>query len=256
MYRDAATALDERDRAVGSILIGEALIASCERAQVISDAHGPEAWRAIRDAHDDFPEIWRSLDQARRVLAQRGINVTGYDELRPHVRTRLATSGDDAEAVRVDPIALDDARRATGELKLAVPGADWAAIERRTSGLVQAPLLMRKRNRAILGAIAVLIALFAVAATLWVSSLNPQPRPDRYAAMRRELAEIARLRRVKIVEMQRAIGARCEPGMARELAKQLVMDGRTAEVRAFAADYSQRCGEDAVVVRWANAPAP
>ena len=31
MYRDAATALDEHDRAVGAILIGETLIAQCER---------------------------------------------------------------------------------------------------------------------------------------------------------------------------------------------------------------------------------
>src|SRR6185436_4590136 len=140
MYRDANAALDERDRAVGAILIGEALIASCERAQVIGDAHGPSSWRAIRDAHDDFPEIWHSLDRARHVLAQRGANVTGYDELRPHVRTRLATGGDDADAVRVDPAALDDARRSTDELKLAVPGADWAEIEQRTTGLVAAPL--------------------------------------------------------------------------------------------------------------------
>src|SRR5678815_1721618 len=64
MYRDSTATLDERDRAVGAILIGEALIASCERAQVIGDAHGPSAWRAIRDAHDDFPEIWHSLDRA------------------------------------------------------------------------------------------------------------------------------------------------------------------------------------------------
>src|SRR5258706_13410377 len=121
MYRDAATLLDERDRAVGAILISEALIASCERAQVIGETAGSEIWRAIRDAQEDFPEIWRYLDRARRVLAQRGVNVAGYDELRPNVRTRLATSNeDDADAVRVDPAALDDARRATDELKLAV----------------------------------------------------------------------------------------------------------------------------------------
>ncbi|HMG24348.1 MAG TPA: hypothetical protein VK607_23595, partial [Kofleriaceae bacterium] len=112
------------------------MIASCERARVIGQTVGPEAWRAIRDAHDDFPEIWRSLDRARHVLAHRGVNVTGYDELRPHVRTRLASPGPDAEVVLVDPVALDDARRATDELKLAVPGADWAGIEQRTTGLV------------------------------------------------------------------------------------------------------------------------
>ena len=56
MYRDAKASLDERDRAVGAILIGEALITSCERAQVLGETAGPSAWRAIRDAHDDFPE--------------------------------------------------------------------------------------------------------------------------------------------------------------------------------------------------------
>jgi hypothetical protein len=252
MYRDAKAALDERDGAVGAILIGEALIASCERARTLGESRGHDAWRAMRDAHDDFPEIWRSLDRARQVLARRGINVIGYDELRPHVRTRLATSGDDADAVRVDPAALDDARRATGELKLAVPGADWAAIERRTSGLVHLPQL-RKPSRPFAGA---LIALFVVAAIMWVSSLSPPSRPDRHAAMRREIAEIAQQRRARIVDLQRSIGERCTPADAHELAKQLVMDGRTDEVKSFAASYTERCGDDEVIARWANAPRP
>jgi hypothetical protein len=186
------------------------------------------------------------------VLARRGVNVMGYDELRPHVRTRLATSGEDAEAVHVDPAALDDARRATGELKLAVPGTDWAAIEKRTSGLVHLPQL-RKRNRPV---VAALIALFVVAAIMWVSSLSPRSRHDRGDTMRREIAEIAQQRRVRIVELQGAIGERCEPVSAHELAKALVMDGRTDDAKSFAADYTGRCGEDDVIARWANAPRP
>jgi len=254
MYRDVASDLDERDRAVGAILIGEALIASCERAQAAGDPHGPEGWRAIRDAHDAFPEIWRSLDRARHELARRGVNVTGYDELRPHVRTRLATSNDDdASEIRVDPVALDDARRATSELKLAVPGTDWQAIDQRTSGLVHAPLLLPKRNRAIVSGF---VALFVVAAVMWISSLNPRTKPDRNAAMRREIAEIAHQRRVNIVALQRAIGGRCDEDLAHELAKQLVMDGRGLEAKLFAGDYTARCGEDPVVIRWANAPEP
>jgi hypothetical protein len=253
MYRDASATLDERDRAVGAILIGEALIASCERAQVLGEADGPHAWRAIRDAHDDFPEIWRSLDRARHVLARRGVNVTGYDELRPHVRTRLATGGDDADAVRVDPAALDDARRATDELKLAVPGADWAGIERRTTGLVHAPLLHRRRNRVIAGAV---IAGFAIAVCSWLLAITPTKRPDRAATLRRELAEIAQQRRMRIMELERTLGDRCDPPGARELTKQLVMDGRGPDARVFGVSYSRRCGEDAAVMHWANAPRP
>jgi hypothetical protein len=253
MYRDAPATLDERDRAVGAILIGEALIASCERAQVLGESDGPPAWRAIRDAHDDFPEIWRSLDRARHVLARRGVNVTGYDELRPHVRTRLATSGDDPDAVHVDPAALDDARRATDELKLAVPGADWAGIEQRTTGLVHAPLVRRRRNRIIAGA---LIAAFTIAVLSWVSAIVPGKRPDRAAAMRRELADITQQRRLHIIELERSLGDRCDPPMARELTKLLVMDGRGPAARAFAEIYTPRCGADPVVARWANAPPP
>jgi hypothetical protein len=254
MYRDAKTALDERDRAVGAILIGEALIASCERAQVIGDRHGSEAWRAIRDAHDDFPEIWRSLDRARHVLAQRGVNVLGYDELRPHVRTRLATArDDDAETVRLDPAALDDARRAAEELKLAVPGADWAAIDHRTRGLVGLPLLRRRRHRWLAGG---MVALFLAAVVTWLASLVPYRKPSRAAEMRRELAQITVERRIKIIELQLTLGEHCNPPKAEELAKQLVMDGRGDDARQFATSYTARCGEDTVIARWANAPRP
>lgn len=253
MYRDAKANLDERDRAVGAILIGEALIASCERAQAIRRSGGPDAWRAIRDAHDDFPEIWSSLDRARHVLAQRGINVTGYDELRPTVRTRLATDSDDPDAVQLDPEALDDARRAADELKLAVPGADWAAIDRRTTGLVRAPLIRNERDRLIAGGI---VGLLVIGALSWFASLVPDRRPDRGAEMRRELAEITVQRRFRIIELQSALSERCDPARAHELAKQLVMDGRGGEAKQFAAGYTARCGADTAVERWANAPRP
>jgi hypothetical protein len=252
MYRDAPAALDERDRAVGAILIGEALLGSCERARVIGQSASPDAWRAIRDAHDEFPEIWLSLDRARAVLARRGVNVTGYDELRPHVRTHLAApGGDDAEVVMVDPVALDDARRATDALKLAVPGADWAAIEQRTSGLVHAPLVRRRRNRLVLGGA---VAVFAVVVGSWIASLAPREKPDRYGALRRELAEIAQQRKLKIIALQASLVDRCDPPAAHELAKQLVMDGRGLDARQFASLYAERCGEDPVVARWASAP--
>ena len=252
MYRDAPAALDERDRAVGAILIGEALLASCEHARVLGRSNGPEAWRAIRDAHDEFPEIWRNLDRARQVLARRGINVTGYDELRRHVRTHLAAPAGDSGAVQVDPAALDDARRATHELKLAVPGADWAAIERRTSGLVHAPLTGRRRSRLILSG---LVATAVVAALLGIPSLAPAPRPVPHDdAMRRQIAEIAQQRKHKIAALQASLGERCDPPAAHELARQLVLDGRGADVQQFAAAYTERCGEDPVVLHWASAP--
>ncbi len=118
---------------------------------------------------------------------------------------------------------------------------------------MRAPLLRRKRNRVI---VAALVVMFTVAVLAWVSALVPHKRPDRNAAMRRELAEIAAHRRIRIVELQVALGEHCDPPRAHELAKQLVMDGRGADAKHFAASYIARCGDDAVVARWANAPRP
>ncbi|HEY0193412.1 MAG TPA: hypothetical protein VGC42_19985 [Kofleriaceae bacterium] len=253
MYRDAHAALDERDRAVGAILIGEALIASCEAAQALGEAGAPEAWRAIRDAHDDFPEIWRHLDRARHELSRRGVNVIGYDELRPRVRGRLATAADDADDVRVDPAALDDARRAAGELRMAVPGADWLEIERRTSGLVQAPLHRRRFHRLLAGTV---IAGFAIAVVSWAAAIMPDHKPDRATAMRRELAAIAQHRRIEIIQLSSELGDRCAPYTAHLLAKDLVMDGRFDDARQLATVYIARCGDDSVMTKWAHAPHP
>jgi hypothetical protein len=46
-------------------------------------------------------------------------------------------------------------------------------------------------------------------------------------------------------------GDLCRATIARELARTLVYDGRSAI--DYANDYAQRCGEDPVVRRWADA---
>ncbi|HEX3763664.1 MAG TPA: hypothetical protein VHW23_33435, partial [Kofleriaceae bacterium] len=157
----------------------------------------------------------------------------------------------DGDAVLVDPVALDDARRATDALKLAVPGADWEGIEQRTSGLVHAPLIHRRRNRLILGAA---VAMFVAVIGAWIASLAPRETPDRHGAFRREIAELARQRKLKIIALQASLVDRCDPPTAHELARQLVMDGRGLDARQFAALYTDRCGEDPVVAHWASAP--
>jgi hypothetical protein len=247
MYRDTASTLDEHDRAVGAILIGEALVETCEHAQAVEPTPKPQdRWRVFAMANDAYPEVWRHLDRARRVLAQRGLNTAGYDELRPHA-PKSVTRGD-----RIDRGALDEAKRAIDELKLALPGADWDAIEARTAGLVSAPL-SRRKQRLIFGAVAG-AALLAVLA--WLAALVPEHKQTRREAMREELAEIAQQRKHKIDELQLTLGNRCEPTQAHELVKLLVLDGRGPDAARFGADYVVRCGEDEVVEHWAHAPRP
>ena len=249
MYRDTSASLDEHDRAVGAILIGEALVDTCEDAAAKgrgTDAQH-ERWRALADANDAYPEIWRHLDRARRVLANRGINTAAYDELRPHA-AKAVTRGE-----AIDRIALDDAKRAIAELKLAVPGADWDAIDARTAGLVAAPLSRRRRQRFMLAAI---VTAFGLAVFAWVASIVPEHKQSRREQMRNELAEIAQQRRVKIDELRVTLGDRCEPAQAHELIKLMVLDGRIPDARDFGSDYVTRCGEDEVVEHWAHAPRP
>jgi len=248
MYRDTSASLDEHDRAVGAILIGEALVDACEGAAVRSRAvDAPhDRWRALAEANDAYPEIWRHLDRARRVLAHRGINTAAYDELRPQAARSLS------RGEQIDRVALDDAKRAIAELKLVVPGADWDAIEARTAGLVSAPL-SRRRQRIVIAAVVGAVALAVLA---WFASIVPERKQSRREQMRDELAEIAQQRKVKIDELRLALGNRCEPTQAHELVKLLVLDGRGPDARDFGSDYVTRCGEDEVVEHWAHAPRP
>ncbi|MBA3458287.1 MAG: hypothetical protein H0T42_34715 [Deltaproteobacteria bacterium] len=244
--------MDEHDRAVGAILIGESLMVQCERsADQIRDPHDPQRWRAMREIQDDYPEIWRQLDRAREVLAARGANTMAYEEMRPHVRRTIASDTDD-HASTVDADALEDARRAIAELKLAVPGADWKAIARRTRELVAIPELRRHSRFAVVG----IVSFVTLAVLTWFLSSIPDKKIDERELMRQELADVASQRKVKIQYLQLAIGERCDAPVAQEYVKLLVMDGQGDHAERFADRYVGRCGEDTVVENWANAPRP
>ena len=250
MYRDSATALDEHDRAVGAILIGEALVDDCDLAVSRIRQETIERWRAVAQVHDTYPEIWRHLDRARRVLAGRGANTIAYDELRPGV-PRAAT---DDEAEVVDVAALGEAKRAIAELKLAVPGADWKAIAARTDGLVRLPLLGRRRRQRL--AMSGILVVFIFAVVTWAIAIIPERKPDRVKAMRRELAAIQEQRKGRIDFLRTELGERCLPIVSHELVRLMVLDGRGGDASAFAAEYTGRCGDDATIEHWAHAPRP
>ncbi len=254
MYRDSAQSLDEHDRAVGAILIGEALVDHCDlaaqRVTVGEAAQQHDRWRAVHEVHDTYPEIWRHLDRARRVLAQRGANTIAYDELRPYVK-RAAT---DSDAQRVDGEALDEAKRAIAELKLAVPGADWKAIAARTAGLVRLPLGNKQHNQRLV--VGTVIGGFVLALIAWCIAIIPVHKPSRHETMRRELAGIQQQRKSQIDFLRAELGDRCIPSAAHDLVRLMVLDGRTSDARELGNAYISRCGADSVVEDWANAPRP
>lgn len=252
MYRDESHDVDEHDRAVGAILIGESMLAQCERgADRIRNPHDSERWRAMREIQDDYPEIWRQLDRARDVLAARGANTMAYEEMRPTVRRSVAIEHED-HSQSIDTEALEDARRAVAQLKLAVPGADWKAIARRTHDLVEMPAFRRSNRAGVFG----IVSFVALAIVTWFLSSIPEDKVDERELMRQELAQVAQQRKVKLQYLQLAVGERCDPPVAHEYVRLLVMDGQGPEAERFADVYLGRCGEDTVVENWANAPRP
>lgn len=257
MYRDDATALDEHDRAVGAILIGETMVAQCERAaaQITGTHHASHAerWRAMRDAQDDYLEIWRQLDRAKKLLDARGANTMSYEELRPYVRPAFSTADDDlAKAINTD--VLDDARRAIEQLKLAVPGADWKAIHKRSDELAVQPQLRRRHRAATAGLMVGVLACFAG----YVWAIQPGTYVDEEAVkreeMRREIADLASERKVKLEAAAAAAlsGEGCDRMPALEYVKLLATDGQREAANAFADSYTIRCGEDPLILSWAK----
>src|SRR5579862_2820829 len=95
--------------------------------------------------------------------------------------------------------------------------------------------------------------VFIVLLTLGNAAANmiPYHIPTKHELQQQEQDRVARERRARIL-MLLAAPDRCNAQTARELARLLVFDGRSA--RAYADDYERRCGADPIVRRWGDAP--
>lgn len=251
MYRDSAHRPADHDRAVGAIQIADGLIADCTAAAALFG--GPERhdhWTAVRTLHDGYAEIWNQLDGARRLLAARGANTTGYDELRGGVSPLLSIAEVDGSRA-LDPALLDDARRAVAELRLAMPGADWQEIDAQSRKL--AGTRIARRGRLVFAAIA---GGAVLAFSVWGTALMPRYRPTASAHMRVELTQVVVERRARIDELSGMIGEVCDRPRVLELLRLYVMDGRFEDAKAYADRYETQCGEDSLVRKWGDAPKP
>ena len=253
MYRDIVHRPEDHDRAVGAIQIADGLIAGCmAAAAVLRGPERPERWGAARALQDDYPEIWTQLDGARRLLAARGANTAGYDEVREQATPMLAVAKPDGTHV-VDAVALDDARRAIEELRLAIPGADWGEIDARSQKLA-ATRLERRSPRA---AIACTVIALALLATAWSTAFAPRHRGSTGAALMNEQIEVVMIeRRFRIGRLAALIGDTCDRPRVLELMRLFVMDGQFELAKVYADGYESRCGEDMAVRNWGNAPKP
>jgi hypothetical protein len=114
---------------------------------------------------------------------------------------------------------------------------------------MEAKETIRKPGQVLPMVTAVVVVLFTLANA--GANMLPSHRPTRAQLWKAEERTLIDERRDRISELQ-ITGDRCKPVLAHELARDLVMDGRSA--RAYADDYEQRCGEDPVMRHWGNAP--
>lgn len=250
MYRDSSHRPADHDRAVGAIQIADGLIADCTAAAAaLGGPERHERWSALRTLHDGYPELWNQLDIARRILATRGANTIGYDELRGQV-SPLAVANLDGSRPPA-PAVLHDARCALEELRLAMPGADWQEIDARSRKLAATRIARRGRL-----ALVAVVSGFALAVSVWGMAMLPKYRPSRAMLLRAELAQVVIERRARIEELSLTIGNVCDRPRVLELMRLYVMDGRFEDAKAYGESYETRCGEDMAVRKWANAPKP
>jgi hypothetical protein len=132
-------------RAIRSIRVAAALneqYAVLARAKSYSNPD--ELSRVIGEARQLYPEIWANLDDARNALAERGISVAAYDELRARQATRaggvLDVQAHDkayvpigggvvkSATMNVEGHAL--ATEACNLMRRALPQVDWDALDR------------------------------------------------------------------------------------------------------------------------------
>lgn len=101
------------------------------------------------------------------------------------------------------------------------------------------------------------VILVIVLSTIGGAAANmiPSHLPTAAELRAEEQAEIFEARRVRVTALI-AAGDHCRADVAREIARGLVYDGRSAHALTYANDYERRCGEDPVVRGWAEAMLP
>lgn len=164
----------------------------------------------LGEAQQISPEIWRHLDDARGLLAKRGVDLAGYDELRSlQSAALLATSNIDVQrkldhfgllhgSIRVittktvtwDAGNLTSAIAACALMKRVMPETDWEALDRADrEHIASVGSLRAKRWKSIASGLGVAVVL--AGATIGIRALvvrgdSPAAAEDKALAARKE----------------------------------------------------------------------
>ena len=237
MYRDTASTLDEHDRAVGAILIGEALVETCEQAQAVERSPRlHDSWRAFAEA-----------SVLSRGLAPPRPRAQGARAARPqHRRLRRAAAA--RRRSRSPAARRSTARRSTKRSARSASSSSRCPAPTGTRSRLAPPASSARRSRAEQqqrsSSARPPVALLGAR----VSRRSSRAPADAPRGDARRTRQIAQQRKLKI---PRSCGSRWARVASRprrtSLVKLLVLDGRGPDAKAFGADYVVRCGEDEVV---------
>jgi hypothetical protein len=236
----------------------------------------------IGEAQQLYPELWRHLDEARALLAERGRDVSRFDVVRAaegqvligavaerreyrvvqdaiidEILKQEGTTLEDvvvAEVLRGVTIDIKAARfnvegfrraaAATHTLAAALPEVDWHALDRIEAEELARVGRLGPSHRSIVrwGAIGAAIIAAIVIGWLILRGDEQPPRDERQTM----IAE----RKAQIEKLTAELGASCDTAKAQELAHLLVLDGRVRAARELRArcklpQPGRRAGSDA-----------
>jgi len=257
------------DPAVRSIQIASTLVTRLAElirprrsAEVIQRLAGEVAADQLElrlgEAQQIAPEIWRHLDDAHRAMAERGVQVAGYAELRAlpnpallatsniEVKRKLDVLGLVQGDLRVvvtkdvtwDPNIILGAIAAIAMLEASLPDVDWDALDRADREQIEAVGSLRSaRWKAAAKWLAVAAAVTAISIGIHAAFTRHDPEAEA-AAVRATQATEQRARaredhRARIAELTAKHTANpCDQATAGALAAYLMADGQPEAAHA------------------------
>ncbi len=151
----------------------------------------------LGEARQLYPEIWSHLDDARTVLAERGINIVHYDTLRateppgsPGVlevteakdKVGVYLGGGVLKSARLNGQGHQTARQACAALKAVLSWIDWEGLDRADDAEIEAmgTLGLPLRKKLLFGGIALAgtVALAALIVVYLYLRVAPEEEPS------------------------------------------------------------------------------
>lgn len=274
---------EARDPATDAVLIGETLLGQFhELIPRLTSLSPADVSVAMGEAQSLYPELWATLDRARALLRERGVDVPAYDEARARqpaamlgvqVHTRERSELADAAAMTmflfggvsglvagtaIDVVGslgakkgeanrsgLKDARAAIDALRVAMPEVDWKAIrkhEAREAAVVLDDMGRARTKKLLLGLAGVAVAVLIGYGLVTILRSSRPPTPEEVSA--KENAEY-REAQAEIRELNAVLKQTpCDVQAAERRISLFQTHDQMTTARKLARKFLEQCGEN------------